>query len=112
MISDNVSTYLAVADELKELFTSPLLSDTLSKKGVQWQFIPKCPLWYGGFWEQLIGLMKVSLKKILGHTFTTLPDHQMLIVEIEAIFNDRPLTILLSDDTDPELLTPSYFICG
>ena len=71
MISDNASTYLAAADELKELFTSPLLSDALSRKGVQWQFIPKRAPWYGGFWERLIGLTKVSLKKILGRTFTT-----------------------------------------
>ena len=50
MILDNASTYLAAAYELKELFTSLLLSDTLSKKGVQWQFIPKHAPWYGGFW--------------------------------------------------------------
>jgi len=40
VISDNVSTYLAAADELKKLFTSPLFSEALSKKGVTWQFIP------------------------------------------------------------------------
>ena len=107
MISDNVSTYLAAADELKELFISPLLSDTLSKKGVQWQFIPKHAPWYGEFWEQLIGLTKISLKTIFGRTFTTLLDLQTLIVEIEAILNDRPLTHLSFDVTDPEPLTPS-----
>ena len=112
MISDNASTYLAAADELKELFTSPLLSDALSRKGVQWQFIPKRAPWYGGFWERLIGLTKVSLKKILGRTFTTLPNLQTLIVEVEAILNDRPLTHLSSDVTDPEPLTPSHLIYG
>ena len=110
MISDNAFTYLSAADELKELFTSPLLSDTLSKKGVQWQFIPKCAPWYGEFWEQPIGLTKSSLKKILSRTFTTLLDLQTLIVEIEAILNDRPLTHLSSDVTDPEPLTPSHLI--
>ena len=112
MISDNVSTYLAAADELKELFISPLLSDTLSKKGVQWQFIPKRAPWYGEFWEQLIGLTKISLKTIFGRTFTTLLDLQTLIVEIEAILNDWPLTHLSFDVTDPEPLTPSHLIYG
>ena len=112
IISDNTSTYLTVADELKELFTSPLLSNALSRKGVQWQFIPKRAPWYGGFWGRLIGLTKVSLKKILGRTFTNLPNLQTLIVEVEAILNDRPLTHLSSDVTDPEPLTPSHLIYG
>ena len=34
MISDNASTYLATADKLKELFSSKLLSEALSRKGV------------------------------------------------------------------------------
>ena len=36
----------------------------------------------------------------------------LLIVEIEAIHNDQPLTHLSSDVTDPEPLTPSHLICG
>jgi len=33
-------------------------------------------------------------------------------VEIEAVLNDRPLTHVLSDLSDPEPLTPSHLICG
>jgi len=112
VISDNTSTYLAAADELKKPSTSPLLSEALSKKGVTWQFIPKRAPWYGGFWEHLIGLTKLSLKKMLGHTYTTLPILQIFIVEVETILNDHPLTYLLSDITDPQPLTPSHLIYG
>jgi len=48
MISDNVSTYLAAADELEELFSSKSLLDVLSRKGVTWRFIPKRAPWFGG----------------------------------------------------------------
>ena len=65
MILDNASTYLAAADELKELFSSKSLLDNLSRKGVTWKFIPKRALWYGGLWECIIGLTKVSIKKVL-----------------------------------------------
>ena len=88
MISDNASTYLAAANELNDLFRSPSLSNALSKKGVTWRFIPKRAPWYGGFWECLIGLTK----KVLGRTFATLSTIQTIIVEIEGILNDRPLT--------------------
>ena len=66
LLSDNASTYLAAADELKELFKSPILKETLSRKSVEWRFIPKKAPWFGGFWERLIGLTKTTLKKVLG----------------------------------------------
>jgi len=112
MISDNASTYLAAADELKQLFDSTLLSDTLNRQGIDWRFIPKRAPWFGGFWERLIGLTKQTLKKILGRTFTTLPILQTLIVEVEAVLNDRLLTYLSSDIRDPQPLTPSNLIYG
>ena len=37
---------------------------------------------------------------------------QTLIVEIEAVFNDRPLMYASSDLSDDEPLTPSHLICG
>ena len=112
MISDNASTYLAAANELNDLFRSPSLSNALSKKGVTWRIIPKCATWYGGFWERLIGLTKSSLKKVLGRTFATLSTIQTIIVEIEGILNDRPLTYMSSDVKDPEPLTPAHLLYG
>ena len=97
MMSDNASTYLAAADELRQLFSSSLLSDTLSQRGIDWRFIPKRALWFGGFGERLIGLTKLTLKKILERTFMTLPILQTLITEVETVLNDRPLTYLSFD---------------
>ena len=49
---------------------------------------------------------------MLGRTFTTLPILQILIIEVEAILNDRPLTYLSSDIKDPQHWTPSNLIYG
>ena len=86
MLSDNASTYLAAADELKELFKSPILKETLSRKSVEWRFIPKRAPWFRGFGERLIGLTKMTLKKVLARASVNLA--------IEAILNDRPLTYI------------------
>ena len=112
MISDNASTYMAAAEELIKLFNSPLLTETLNRRGVVWKFIPKRAPWYGGFWERLIGLTKATIKKVLGRTYATLSSLQTIIVEVEAMLNDRPLTYLPSDITDPEPLTPAHLIYG
>jgi hypothetical protein len=50
MVSDNASTYQSAAEELTLLFNSAELETNLSKRGIQWKFIPKRAPWYGGFW--------------------------------------------------------------
>ncbi|XP_065915698.1 uncharacterized protein [Dysidea avara] len=112
LISDNASTYMSAAEELQQLFNSSLLTENPHRKGVMWRFIPKRAPWYGGFWERLIGLTKTALKKVLGRTFATLSSLQTLIVEVEAILNDRPLTYVSPDERDPEPLTPAHLLYG
>ena len=65
-----------------------------------------------GFLERLIGIAKTALKKVLGKALVTLPVLQTLIVEIEAVLNDRPLTYVSADLDDAEPLSPSHLICG
>jgi len=111
VISDNASTYLAAAEELTRLFQSSSLKTALEHHGVTWKFIPKRALWYGDFWERSVGLIKQSLRKVLGRAFVTLPVLQTLAVEIEAVLNDRPLTYVSTDIRDVELLTPAHLLC-
>jgi len=108
LLSDNASTFLAAAEELKQLFLSDALSENLAHKGVEWRFIPKRAPWFGGFWERLIGLTKSALKKTLGRTHATLESLQTVIVEIEALLNDCPLTHVSPDIRGQEPITPSH----
>ena len=112
LISDNASTFQAAAKGLEELIISTQMSETLSTLGLQWKFILKRAPWYGGFLEHLIGLTKMALRKVLGNAFLSLPVLQIFIIEIEAVLNDRPLTYVSSDPSDPEPLTPTHLICG
>ena len=63
VISDNASTYMSAAKELNELFQSPTQKSALMHKGTTCRFIPKRAPWYGGFWERLVEIVKMSLKK-------------------------------------------------
>ena len=112
MVSDNATTYLSSAEELKRLLDSVTVKEALSRRGCDWIFIPKRAPWYGGFWERLIGLTKNTLKKVLGRALITLSDLQTIIVEIEGILNDRPLTYISADIDDDEALTPSHLLNG
>ena len=65
-----------------------------------------------GLWERLIGLTKMTMKKVLGRTFVSLTSLQTIVTEIEAILNDRPITYMYSDVSDPEPLTPAHLLYG
>ena len=112
MISDNASTYLSAANELKQLFQSPSLKQEFANRGVEWEFIPKRAPWYGGFWERLIGMTKTVIKKVLGRARINLIALQTLVTEVEAVLNDRPLTYVTSEVTDVEPLTPAHLMYG
>ena len=112
VISDNGSTYLSAAEELQTLLSCKDLKESLGRHGVSWKFIPKRPPWYGGFWERLIGITKMSMKKVLGRVHISLLMLQTIIVEIEALLNDRPLTYVSSNIQDPEPLTPAHLLYG
>ena len=107
VVSDNATTYQAAADELHRLLHSKLLTEALGREGAQWQFILKRAPWYSGWWDCLIGLMKMSLKKILGRARVSLVVLQTLIVEVEVILNDRPLAHVSSDLEDAKPLIPA-----
>ena len=112
MLSDNASTYLTTAEELRVLFESDVIKEALGGQGVDWRFIPKRAPWYGGFWKHLIGLTKQAIRKTLGRTFISLDQLQTVVVEVESMLNDRPLTYVNSDLQDPLPLTPSNLLYG
>ena len=86
MISDNATTYKAVADELKKLLSSEEVWK--SRK-----FIPKKAPWFGGFWERLIGLTKTAIKKTLGRAHVSLLVLQIIVVEVELIHQPTYLSL-------------------
>ena len=112
VVSDNASTFMSAADDLKALFESNAVQESLGNQGIEWKFIPRRAPWYGGYWERLVGLTKNALKKTLGRTFVTLSSLQTIIVEIEAHLNNRPITYVSSESNEPDPLTPSHILYG
>ncbi|PFX24893.1 uncharacterized protein LOC111331024 [Stylophora pistillata] len=111
LISDNASTFVSASNELKELFQSHTLKETLAKEGIEWLFIPKKAPWYGGLWERLVvGLTKSTNKKVLGRAAVNLCTLQTIVLEVEEILIDRALTYVSSDIKDEEALTPANIL--
>ena len=58
-------------------------------------------------------LTKQAIKKTLGRAFISLEQLQTIMVEIEGMMNDRPLTLdVHSDLQDPQPFTPAHLLYG
>ncbi|XP_045213485.2 uncharacterized protein LOC123564176 [Mercenaria mercenaria] len=112
IISDNAATFHAASNTLKTMFQTQTLRNHINRSGTEWKFIPTRAPWFGGWWERMVGLVKTSLKKVLGRAFVTFEALQTTLTEVEAILNDRPLTYVISENTDPEPITPSHLLTG
>ena len=68
--------------------------------------------WFGGFYEIMVGLTKITLKKVLGRALVKEDSLRTILSEIENIINSRPLTYISSNLDDAEPLTPQLLMPG
>ena len=92
MLSDNATTFVAASSSLKEIAEHQIIQNHLKTIKCEWRFIPVKAPWFGAIWERLIGVVKSGLRKVIGRSLVSLEELSSILVELEAIVNDRPLT--------------------
>ena len=75
-----------VSDNYKS-FKSIELKNLLLKGGIKWQFILEKLPWWGGFYELLVGIVKNSLKKVIGKALCNYEQLTTNLREIEKAIN-------------------------
>ena len=115
ILSDNAQTFKRAEKDLQTLLAhldSPAIQNAFTYKRIRFLYIPaRSPHW-GGVYERMIGLMKSTLKKVLGRSLVLLAELSTLIKEIQAVLNDRPLTVINPDVNELQPLTPNHLIFG
>lgn len=89
---------------MSEVMTQPYC---INKK-IKWRFIPQLAPWFGGFYERLVGMVKVCMRTTLQKHLLTDNQLNTIVKEIEAVINSRPLTYV--DEELDHILKPSDFI--
>ncbi|GBM58857.1 hypothetical protein AVEN_87150-1 [Araneus ventricosus] len=110
--SDNAMAFKSADIELKRLYMNicePEVQNYFGKKGIKWQYIVERAAWWGGYWERMVQITKIALRKILGRALVSFEELQTILAEIEAIINSRPLTYVYNE---PFPLTPANFLTG
>lgn len=111
LLSDNVKTFKAAGREVKKLIHAEEVRQYCTNRQVLWEYIVEKATWWGGFWERMVRCVKTCLKKHMGRSSLTFEELRTIIVEIEAVLNNRPLTYVYDDDDGVSYpLTPSQLI--
>ena len=79
---------------------------------IDWKFNPPAVPNFGGIWERLVQIFKLSLYKIIGSRTLTEEILSTVSCEKEASMISRPLTNVPYDINDPLPPTPKYFLLG
>ena len=67
--------------------------------------------WWGGIFERMVKSTKRCLIKVIGKQRLNYEELNTVLIEIEAVVNNRPLTYIDEHDFD-QILTPSHLFCG
>lgn len=79
-------------------------------KAIKFIFNPPSAPHFEGLWKSGLKSVKTHIAHVVGHQVLILEEFNMLIVQIKAILNSRPLCSLSSDPNNLTVLTPCYFL--
>ena len=111
LYTDNARQFKATSSFLRELQENPEVRNFLGQRAITWRTTTPNTPWMGGAVERMVGVVKRTLAKSIYLRQLTLEEMRTLIVEVETVINNRPLTYL-SDDRFEEILTPNHLIYG
>ncbi|KHJ97710.1 hypothetical protein OESDEN_02308 [Oesophagostomum dentatum] len=104
VISDNASSFKLgseiLVNELPQYHKDSSVRSFTTYNGLRWKFITPFAPRKGGFYERLVGSVKMSLKKIIHKAILIPRSLETLLVEIEGMLNTRPITPIHDSSAD------------
>lgn len=117
LYSDNGTNFIGAKsylDAMYQLLESEQFKDKFANVArdnrIEIKFYPPLSPHFNGMSESNVKSVKNHLKKIVGNQLLTFEEMTTVLVQIEAILNSRPLSVLSSDPSEPLALTPSHFL--
>ncbi|XP_067616463.1 uncharacterized protein [Eurosta solidaginis] len=113
--SDNGTAFVGAAKEIKRAMNRWHKEDVfqqLSSKETEWRFMTPAAPHQGGIYEAAVKSMKHHLVRVIGLRVLPFEQLRLLLAQVEAILNSRPLHPLSDDPDDLQALTPGHFLKG
>ena len=112
ILSDNSQTFKCASKELTAILNDPQCQKYLNRRNIRWQRYLEYSPWWGGWIENLNGVFKSAIHKVLGGSTVSFTELSTLLFECEAIMNSRPISYVYDDVNEGQAITPSILICG
>ncbi len=110
--SDNGTNFVGAEREIREELMSWIDKVGLraADHGIDWRFNPPHASHRGGATERMIRAVRRVLIAVTKDQLLTDEQMSTAVCEAERVVNDRPLTYVGDDPTDPEVITPAKLL--
>ena len=106
MYSDNGRNFLGASNIIKDEHHKQLAAE----KQMSWHFSPALTPHWGGVWERLIKDIKRAMKVEMSKRVLPEKVFECVLLQVEDIMNNRPLTHLPVSPDDKAPLTPNHLV--
>ena len=112
LYSDQATNFCGGERELKKAVEewNQTCQEDLALRGIDWKHSPPHSPHCGGCWERLIQGAKRLISVIMERGKEDVDVYATMLVEVERIMNNRPITYCSSDPRDLSALTPADFL--
>ena len=115
IILDNASQFKVVKTVIdfswKHVVEDEEVCNYVSSRGIRWSFITEFAPWEGGFYERLVGMVKMCIRKTVGPIVLSFEQMCTFSCEIESVMNSRPLVYVDGDYGDVErIISPANYL--
>ncbi|GFW37082.1 integrase catalytic domain-containing protein [Trichonephila clavipes] len=106
---DNGTNFRGAFNDLAKLDWHKISRETSTQK-IVWKFMPPTAVWWGGWWERLVRIIKELLRRSLGKSILSYEELSTVICDCEFLINGRPLTYISENPQELIPLTPAMFL--
>lgn len=115
--SDGGTNFIGAKRKLNEIYALiqskshiNYIGEQLAQHRVRFKHSPPYGPHFNGLSEVNVRCVKTHLFKVIGSQILTYEEFSTILVQIECLLNNRPLSILSSDPSDISALTPNHFL--
>ena len=115
MYSDNAKGFKAASKEIRALYRSinwNKVKDDGIKKSIEWFYSTERAPHQNGLCERLVRTVKTPLRTAIGAARLTKNQLAIIMTEIEAVVNNRPLCVTSNSPEDITPITPMELVNG
>ena len=113
--SDNAKGFKAASKEIRALYRSinwNAVQNAGLERNIEWFFSTEKSPHQNGLCERLVRTVKTPLRIVIGAARLTKAQLALILTEVEAVVNNRPLGVVKEDLDDLEPVTPMELVNG